>query len=77
MEGWILVEYLDLSMECQAKKYMFKCHWPMVNGEGYVWLVNSLVFHPVCIARVCLCTAATDPHTDTMHSCWWVIMGPC
>ena len=43
-------------------------HQQMVNGEDYVWPVNSLAFQPVCIARVYLCTAVTDPHTDTTCS---------
>ena len=25
----------------------------MVNGEDYVWPVNSLASHPVCVAHVC------------------------
>ena len=65
VEGWIPVEYFDPNTEWQAMKYVFKCHWQNVNGEGYMWLVNLLVFHPVCVAHVCLCTAATDPHADT------------
>ena len=42
----------------------------MLNGEDYVWPVNLLAFHPVCVTRVCLCTVATDPCTDTTSSCW-------
>ena len=68
VEGWIPLEYFDPSVEWQAKKYMFKCHRQNVNGEGYVWPVNSPAFHPVCIVRVCLCMAATDPCADTAHS---------
>ena len=33
-----------------------------------MWPVNLLAFHPVYIACVCLCTAVTDPCTDTIHS---------
>ena len=50
VEGQIVVEYFDPSMEWQAKKYMFKCHQQMMNGEDYVWPVNSLEFHTVCVA---------------------------
>ena len=46
-----MVEYFDPSAEWQGKKYMFKCHWQTVNGEGYVWPVNSLVFHPVVLGK--------------------------
>ena len=46
-------------------------------GRLYVWPVNSLVFHPVCIMRVCLCTVATDPRTDTTRSHQRVGMGWC
>ena len=77
VEGRIPVEYFDPSVEWQAKKYVFKCHWKNVNGEGYVWPVNSLAFHPVCVARVCLCAAATDPHADTTCLRWRVGTGPC
>ena len=52
-------------------------HRQMVNGEDYVWPVNSLAFHPVCIARVCLCTVATDPCTDTTRSCQQATTGWC
>ena len=77
VEGQILVEYFDPSTEWQAKKYVFKCHRQMVNGEGYVWPVNSLAFHPVCVAHVCLCAAVTDPHADTTCSHRQAGTGPC
>ena len=37
-------------------------------GRLFVWPVNSLAFHPVCVVRVCLCTVVTDPRTDTTRS---------
>ena len=46
----------------------FKCHRHTLNGEDYVWPVNSLAFHPVCVTRVCPCAAVTDPRADTTSS---------
>ena len=69
VEGQILVKYFDPSMEWQVKKYAIKCHRQMVTGEDYVWPVNLLAFHLVCIACVCLCIAVTEPHADTTCLC--------
>ena len=68
VEGQIAVEYFNPSTEWQGKKYMFKCHRQMVNGEGYVWPVNSLAFHLVCIAHVCLCTVASRQRLTLMQT---------
>ena len=65
VERQIAVEYFNPTTEWQVKKYVFKCHQQMVNGKDYVWPVNSLVFHLVCIAYVCLCMAVTDLCADT------------
>ena len=46
-------------------------------GRLFVWPVNSLAFHPVCIMCVCLCIAVTDPRTDTTRSHQWAGMGWC
>ena len=65
VEGWIPVEYFDPSVAGKEVSIQVR---QTANGEDYVWPVNSLVFHPVCIAHVCLCAAATDPCTDTARS---------
>ena len=63
----IVVEYFDLSAEWQAKKYVFKCHQQMVNGEDYVWPVNSLASHPVCVACVCVRQRLTLAQTQRVR----------
>lgn len=46
VEGRVAIEYFDMSVEAQAKKYAFKSHRQTINDTEVVYPVNTLAFHP-------------------------------
>lgn len=47
IEGRVAVEWFDPSDESQARKYAFKCHRQVQDGQDVVYPVHALAFHPV------------------------------
>ncbi|KAL8166557.1 hypothetical protein V2J09_008056 [Rumex salicifolius] len=47
VEGRVAMEYFDLSVAGQSKKYAFKCHRKSEDGRDIVYPVNAIAFHPI------------------------------
>lgn len=43
--GRVVVEYFDLSLEVQKRKYVFKCYRIKENGVEKIYFVNVIVFY--------------------------------
>ena len=47
IEGRVAVEWFDPSDASQSRKYAFKCHRVVQDGQDIVYPVHALAFHPV------------------------------
>lgn len=47
VEGRVAMEFFDMSVSGQAKKYAFKCHRKSEAGRDTVYPVNAIAFHPI------------------------------